>query len=46
MRNPYQIESQRAVRPLEEMAADGNPAVQTVLPWPRWWAGFAKAWAS
>jgi hypothetical protein len=32
MKKPYQIESQRAVRQLEEMAADGNPAVQTVLP--------------
>ena len=32
MKKPYQIESQRAVRRLEEMAADGNPAVQMVLP--------------
>src|ERR1700704_5895638 len=32
MKKPYQIESQRAVRQLEEMAADGNPAVQLVLP--------------
>src|SRR3982074_2374282 len=32
MKKPYQIESQRAVRELEEMAADGNPAVQMVLP--------------
>jgi len=32
MKKPYQIESQRAVRRLEEMAADGNPAVQLVLP--------------
>ena len=32
MKKPYQIESQRAVRKLEEMAADGNPAVQMVLP--------------
>src|SRR5258706_16034856 len=32
MKKPYQIESQRAVRQLEEMAADGNPAVQMVLP--------------
>jgi hypothetical protein len=32
MKKPYQIEAQRAVRQLEEMAADGNPAVQTVLP--------------
>src|SRR5712664_3317640 len=32
MKRPYQIESQRAVRQLEEMAADGNPAVQMVLP--------------
>ena len=27
MKKPYQIESQRAVRQLEAMAADGNPAV-------------------
>jgi transposase-like protein len=32
MKKPYQIESQRAVRQLEEMAADGNPAVQMILP--------------
>jgi transposase-like protein len=32
MKKPYQIESQRAVRQLEEMAAHGNPAVQMVLP--------------
>src|SRR5579863_8781184 len=32
MKKPYQIESQRAVKQLTEMAADGNPAVQMVLP--------------
>jgi putative transposase len=32
MKKPYQIESQRAMKRLEEMAADGNPAVQMVLP--------------
>src|SRR5438309_10856226 len=32
MKKPYQIESQRAVKRLEEMVADGNPAVQMVLP--------------
>jgi transposase-like protein len=32
MKKPYQIESMRAVKRLEEMAADGNPAVQMVLP--------------
>jgi transposase-like protein len=32
MKKPYQIESQRAVKQLEVMAADGNPAVQMVLP--------------
>src|SRR6266852_8126616 len=32
MKKPYQIESQRAVKRLEEMAADGNPAVQLALP--------------
>ncbi|MBI1738477.1 MAG: IS256 family transposase [Acidobacteria bacterium] len=32
MKKPYQIESQRAVQQLEAMAADGNPAVQMVLP--------------
>src|SRR3954465_2432107 len=32
MKKPYQIESQRAVKRLEEMVADGRPAVQMVLP--------------
>src|SRR5713226_6300961 len=32
MKKPYQIEAQRAVKQLEAMAADGNPAVQMVLP--------------
>lgn len=32
MKKPYQIESQRAVKQLEEMATNGNPAVQLVLP--------------
>lgn len=32
MKKPYQIESLRAVKRLEEMAAEGNPAVQMVLP--------------
>jgi putative transposase len=32
MKKPYQIESLRAVKRLEEMSADGNPAVQMVLP--------------
>jgi transposase-like protein len=32
MKKPYQIESQRAVKQFAEMAADGNPAVQMVLP--------------
>jgi len=32
MKKPYQIEVQRAVRQLEAMAADENPAVQMVLP--------------
>jgi putative transposase len=32
MKKPYQIESQRAVDRLEDMAAEGNPAVQMVLP--------------
>ena len=32
MKKPYQIESQRAVKQLEAMAADGNPAVQMELP--------------
>ncbi len=32
MNKPYQIEAQRAVKQLEAMAADGNPAVQMVLP--------------
>lgn len=32
MKKPYQIEAQRAVKRLEEMAAEGNPAVQMMLP--------------
>jgi len=32
MKKPYQIESQRAVKQFAEMAADGNPSVQMVLP--------------
>jgi putative transposase len=32
MKKPYQIDSQRAVKQLEAMAAEGNPAVQMVLP--------------
>jgi transposase-like protein len=32
MNKPYQIEAQRAVKQLEAMAADGDPAVQMVLP--------------
>lgn len=32
MKKPYQIESQRAVNSLEEMATESNPAVQTMLP--------------
>ena len=32
MKKPYQIEAQRAVKQFEAMAAEGNPAVQMVLP--------------
>ena len=32
MNKPYQIEGQRAVKQLAAMAAEGNPAVQMVLP--------------
>jgi hypothetical protein len=32
MKKPYQIEAQRAMKPLEAMTADGNPAVQMMLP--------------
>ena len=32
MKKPYQIESQRAVKRLEEMAVEGNPTVQMLLP--------------
>ena len=32
MKKPYQIESQRSVKRLEEMAAEGNRAVQLELP--------------
>jgi putative transposase len=32
MKKPYQIEALRAVKRLEEMAGEGNPAIQMVLP--------------
>ena len=32
MKKPYQIESLQAVKRLEEMAGNGNPAIQMVLP--------------
>jgi hypothetical protein len=32
MKKPYQIESQRAVKRFAEMASDGNPTVQMMLP--------------
>ena len=32
MNKPYQIEAQRAVKQLEAMATDGNPAVKMMLP--------------
>jgi putative transposase len=32
MKKPYQIEAQRAIKQLDAMVADGNPAVQMVLP--------------
>lgn len=32
MKKPYQIEAQQAVKRLGEMAAEGNPAIQLVLP--------------
>ena len=32
MKKPYQIEAQRAIKQLDAMAAEGNPAVQMVLP--------------
>ena len=32
MKKPYQIEAQRAVMQFEAMAAEGNPAVQMMLP--------------
>ena len=32
MKKPYQIESQRAVKRLEEIASEKNPAIQMVLP--------------
>jgi transposase-like protein len=32
MKKPYQIEAQRAVHRLEQMASEGNPCVQLVLP--------------
>ena len=31
MKKPYQIEAQRAVKQLAEIAADGNPSVQNLV---------------
>ena len=42
MKKPYQIEAQRAVKQLEAMAADGNPAVQMVLPMAEMVGGLRK----
>ncbi len=40
MKKPYQIESQRAVKRLEKMAAEGEPGgTDGFCRWPRWWAG-------
>ena len=39
MKKPYQIEAQRAVKRLEEMAAEGNPPYSWCCRWPRPWAG-------
>ena len=50
MKKPYQIQAQRAVQPLEQMASEGNPAVQMILPmaevvgWLR--EGVGKGWHS
>jgi transposase-like protein len=32
MKKPYQIDAQRAVKQLADMAADGNPSIQMILP--------------
>jgi putative transposase len=32
MKKPYQIDAQRAIQQLDAIAADGNPAVQMILP--------------
>src|SRR4051794_31227297 len=32
MKKPYQIDAERAIQQLEHMGADGNPAVQMMLP--------------
>ena len=32
MKKPYQIEAQQAVKQLEAMATEGNPAMQLMLP--------------
>jgi len=45
MKKPYQIEAQRAVKQFEAMTADGNPAVQMVLPRAEMLA-WLKAWAN
>ena len=46
MKKPYQIEAQRAVKQLEAMATDGNPAVQMMLPMAEMWAGCEKVSAN
>jgi hypothetical protein len=42
----YQIEGQRAVKRLEEMASEGNPAVQMVLPMAEMVGWLQKGWAN
>ena len=46
MKKPYQIEAQQAVKRLEEMAAEGNPAIQLVLPMAEAMGWLNRAWAS
>jgi hypothetical protein len=42
MKKPYQIEAQRAVKRLEQMATDGDPAVQLVWPMAEMMGGLRK----
>jgi hypothetical protein len=46
LKKPCQIESLRAVKRIEEMAADGNASVQLVLPMAEMVGWLQRGWAT